>query len=348
MTATKTAAQAAREEVDGVKLPGNNGESVRIITQAQNEEISAIHDIIAGGIAGSASVIVGHPFDTIKVRLQTSKPGAVHGLGVASSFGGITSLFRGIGPPLSSAAVVNAIIFSSYAASSRMWDDYFHKPHNDSIHGVISLEGGILIDHAPKETHKEVTKNFVCGSFAGLINSFILCPVEHVKCRLQVQHGRGAADHVYNNSFSAARSIIKSHGMRGIYRGMVTTCCREVPGFGIYFCSYDLVRDRVSDGLGYGANTFVPSFISGGVAGSLFWLCFYPFDVVKSRVQTMPFDSPPKSLRTASIIRGIVRQHGWKSLYRGLGITLIRAFPVNAVTFPIYEFVLEQLRRNDA
>jgi hypothetical protein len=37
------------------------------VTSAE-DEVSFFHDFIAGGIAGSASVIVGHPFDTIKVR----------------------------------------------------------------------------------------------------------------------------------------------------------------------------------------------------------------------------------------------------------------------------------------
>jgi hypothetical protein len=31
------------------------------------EDVNFFHDFIAGGIAGSASVVVGHPFDTIKV-----------------------------------------------------------------------------------------------------------------------------------------------------------------------------------------------------------------------------------------------------------------------------------------
>lgn len=30
-------------------------------------KVKAVHDLIAGGVAGSASVVVGHPFDTIKV-----------------------------------------------------------------------------------------------------------------------------------------------------------------------------------------------------------------------------------------------------------------------------------------
>jgi hypothetical protein len=33
------------------------------------DEISFWHDFIAGGVAGMASVVVGHPFDTVKVGL---------------------------------------------------------------------------------------------------------------------------------------------------------------------------------------------------------------------------------------------------------------------------------------
>ena len=35
--------------------------------EVTEEEVTFFHDFIAGGVAGSASVVVGHPFDTIKV-----------------------------------------------------------------------------------------------------------------------------------------------------------------------------------------------------------------------------------------------------------------------------------------
>jgi Mitochondrial carrier protein len=35
--------------------------------QGNEDEVTALQDFVAGGIAGSASVVVGHPFDTIKV-----------------------------------------------------------------------------------------------------------------------------------------------------------------------------------------------------------------------------------------------------------------------------------------
>ena len=105
-------------------------------------KITAVHDLIAGGVAGSASVIVGHPFDTIKVRMQVA-PSASSAAGMsaaATSFGGVSSLFRGIGAPLSTAAVVNAIIFASYGATSRLWDAAYHLPHDEEedFHGVLA------------------------------------------------------------------------------------------------------------------------------------------------------------------------------------------------------------------
>eukprot|EP00978_Attheya_sp_CCMP212_P012524 scaffold31278_cov27-Attheya_sp.AAC.1 len=93
----------------------------------QEEEMTALRDLLADGIAGTASVIVGHPFDTIKVRLQTSAPSSSSSSwGVATpKFGGFSSLFRGMGAPLSAAAVIHALICSAFGESSRVWDEYF-------------------------------------------------------------------------------------------------------------------------------------------------------------------------------------------------------------------------------
>jgi solute carrier family 25 carnitine/acylcarnitine transporter 20/29 len=43
------------------------GDHDEYATKSTEEEVTFLHDFIAGGIAGSASVVVGHPFDTIKV-----------------------------------------------------------------------------------------------------------------------------------------------------------------------------------------------------------------------------------------------------------------------------------------
>ena len=39
----------------------------------------------------------------------------------------------------------------------------------------------------------------------------------------------------------------------------------------------------------------------------------------------------------------LVQRHGWRYMFRGLGVTLAGAVPFNAVIFPTYEYVLGQL-----
>jgi hypothetical protein len=43
------------------------------------------------------------------------------------------------------------------------------------------------------------------------------------------------------------------------------------------------------------------------------------------------------------IYRTTLDQYGWKFFFRGFGVTVLRAFPVNAIIFPVYEFTLQHL-----
>mmetsp|Transcript_46829 Transcript_46829/g.69643 ORF Transcript_46829/g.69643 Transcript_46829/m.69643 type:complete len:314 (-) Transcript_46829:1333-2274(-) len=296
------------------------------VVEPQEPQVTAFHDLIAGGVAGCASVVVGHPFDTIKVRLQTGS-GSANLSSVSSSFGGISSLFRGMAAPLSTAAVVNALIFSAYGTSSRVWD---------KIVGPTPVG----YEHDPWQ------KAFVCGSFAGFVQSMVICPMEHLKCRLQVQHGKGSADNLFKGPTDAAKSIFRSHGIRGLYRGYVVTMWREIPAFGAYFSVYDIVKDRCSSWLAERAgeestsHTWIASAFAGGVTGSVTWFLIYPMDIIKTRIQTAPLDAPVQMVNMGVTL---VRKHGWRYMFRGLGITLIRAFPVNGIIFPVYEFTLIQI-----
>lgn len=318
--------------------------SIQLDTGNSENEITAFHDLIAGGVAGSASVIVGHPFDTLKVRMQTSSAASSASLlAMASTFGGFSSLFRGMAAPLSTAAVVNAIIFSSYGASSRLYDRFVtHSNMTDNL--------------LPQLQHDSWQKATVCGSFAGFVQCIVICPMEHIKCRLQIQHGRGANDYLYKGPMHACREIFRTHGIRGLYRGWWTTALREVPAFGMYFATYDYVKDRVNSFLAAQAgvdhsldetsafpqhtHTWIASAFAGGVSGSLTWGIIYPVDVIKSRIQTTPFSTPPEELRFMAVGRAIVAKQGYKALWRGLTVTLLRAFPVNGIIFPVYEFTL--------
>jgi solute carrier family 25 carnitine/acylcarnitine transporter 20/29 len=307
-------------------------------------ELTFMNDFIAGGCAGSASVIVGHPFDTIKVRIQTSKNASAGLLSTITEFGGPTSLFRGMGAPLGAAAVINSIVFSMYGFGSKKFDEYVVDP-----------------DTWPETdaTHDPWQKAWACGSFAGLVQCTVICPMEHVKCRLQVQEAasKGSAEY-FKGPMQAVKGIIQNHGVRRLYQGWWTTVWREVPAFGLYFVTYDYMKDQVNSFLTRQSedpnsvtipehsHTWIASAFAGGCAGCITWMVVYPLDVIKTRVQTAPLDTPLAKLSMWHVGKYLAAEHGWRYLFRGLGITLIRAFPVNGTIFPVYEFALSQIKEH--
>uniref|UniRef100_A0A7S4VZ96 Mitochondrial carrier protein n=1 Tax=Ditylum brightwellii TaxID=49249 RepID=A0A7S4VZ96_9STRA len=313
----------------------------------QEDEITFLEDFIAGGLAGSASVIVGHPFDTVKVLLQTSSEGSKGILQSIGGVGGVSSLFRGMVAPLSMATVINAIIFSSYASSARVYDELFLPSCTSNVDAdAISMnEKEEYIQNTPPapSSYYQMNKNFVCGCFAGAIQTLVICPTEHVKCRLQTQSSSTVTQ--YKGPLDAVKKITSQHGIRGLYRGFGCTSLREIPAFGVYFAAYDYIKDYINDFNKDEDDTqhaWMASAIAGGISGSITWGMIYPVDMIKSRIQTDPLTGKQYSMMEVGMY--LQNKYGWRYLYRGLGVTLVRAFPVNGIIFPVYEFALLQLR----
>jgi len=141
---------------------------------------------------------------------------------------------------------------------------------------------------------------------------------------------------------------------------MDATCLRQAPSFALYFVLYYELKAKLigfsnyfhgkdenrhqhkSDK--YQGDHLYESMLAGGLAGSVCWALVYPFDVIKSRTQTLPLDA--KLLRSPEInpwrvLSHILSREGFSGLYRACGITIFRAFPVNAVIFPVYEVCLK-------
>lgn len=211
-----------------------------------------------------------------------------------------------------------------------------------------------------KPPHQDTLKSFVCGAAAGTVQAFIICPMEHIKCRLQVQQSSAGVhaptsstqQQLYKGPVHACTSIVKKYGVfSGLFRGMGVTLWRETPAFGMYFATYDTIKNRVERLLAEkGDNHPIPSHfhtwaasaLAGGISGAWTWAIIYPFDVIKSQIQTSPLEKHlQKGMWTVGF--DIVRDHGWRHMFRGLGVTLARAFPVNAIIFPVYELSLVQL-----
>jgi solute carrier family 25 carnitine/acylcarnitine transporter 20/29 len=85
--------------------------------------------------------------------------------------------------------------------------------------------------------------------------------------------------------------------------------------------------------------------IAGGTAGVLSWGSVIPVDVVKTHIQTDSCLRPSERRYRGSLhcAQEILRSQGFGGFTRGGLPLLLRAFPVNAITFFTYERVLSML-----
>ncbi|XP_071386346.1 mitochondrial basic amino acids transporter-like isoform X1 [Centroberyx affinis] len=278
-------------------------------------------DFLAGCIGGAAGVLVGHPFDTVKVRLQVQnvdKPlyrGTFHCFQSIVRQESMLGLYKGIGSPMMGLTFINAIVFGVQGNTMRRLGQ--DTPMNQ----------------------------FLAGAAAGAIQCVICCPMELAKTRMQMQ-GTGekkSKRKLYKNSLDCLVRIYNREGLRGVNRGMVTTLIRETPGFGVYFLAYDVLTRHL--GCEPDDPYMIPKLLfAGGMSGIASWLSTYPVDVIKSRLQADGVGGVNQYSSIADCVRQSVRKEGYMVFTRGLTSTLLRAFPVNAATFATVTLVLMYAR----
>ncbi|KAI3463340.1 hypothetical protein Pfo_020003 [Paulownia fortunei] len=286
-------------------------------------------EFVAGGFGGTAGVIAGYPLDTLRIRQQHSTKGSAFQILrhlVASD--GPFALYRGMAAPLASVTFQNAIAFQTYAILSRAVDKNAAADDPPSYRGVAL--GGI-------------------GT--GAIQSLLLSPVELVKIRLQLQ--MKTSDNTnqsgsHKGPVDVTRSIFRTEGWRGIYRGLAITVLRDAPSHGVYFWTYEYMREQFHPGCRKnGQETFRTMLLAGGLAGVASWICCYPLDVIKTRIQAQSHSSVAKYSGIVDCFRRSVKEEGYNVLWRGLGTAVARAFIVNGAIFTAYETALRCIFRND-
>ncbi|KAF1804169.1 mitochondrial carrier domain-containing protein [Mucor lusitanicus] len=298
------------------------------LTQEKKPAIPKLaQDLIAGTIGGWAQVVVGHPPDTIKVRLQTQPnppiySGAMDCVRKLIKEEGPKGLYRGVMSPLAGIGFCNAVMFMANGWSRRMLQNGDEKR-------VLSIfEIG------------------VAGSMAGSVMAFLNCPIELLKVKLQTQDPKGFVnasgkhEPAYKGVIDCGIRTVRAQGFGGIYRGMGITLMRDTPSYFAYFVGYEglkrLFQSMKKDGQELGTFELL---MAGGLSGFAAWIPAYPQDVIKSNYQN---DLRYKSI--GQVVKTLYKSGGPKAFLNGLGPTLVRAFPANAATFFAYEMAMDCMK----
>eukprot|EP01015_Nassula_variabilis_P000849 TRINITY_DN1046_c0_g1_i5.p2 TRINITY_DN1046_c0_g1~~TRINITY_DN1046_c0_g1_i5.p2 ORF type:complete len:256 (-),score=-9.78 TRINITY_DN1046_c0_g1_i5:221-988(-) len=190
-----------------------------ILADEKREDINqveyVIKDLLSGSVGGFAISLAGHPFDTVKVRMQMLSQSLSRTLSSIFKEEGISGFYKGMGFPLVSVPLVNAVVFGSYE---------FFKRFLDSIGSFSIYQQGLF-----------------SGLFAGLVNTVVVSPVELVKCRLQMQIAK-SGNPLYTGPYQCTKNILMQDGIRGLYRGGFSTASREIPCYGAQFIAYEATK----------------------------------------------------------------------------------------------------------
>ncbi|XP_045186415.2 solute carrier family 25 member 45-like [Mercenaria mercenaria] len=292
---------------------------------------TVIHDYIAGAVGGAAGLIVGHPFDTTKVQLQTQHhghqyKGTFDAIKNINKFGLIKGFYRGLSWPLFSFGIVNSTFFGVYGHTLTYLEKDKTKRKSNLLHIYLS------------------------GCVGGAAQLVFVVPVDYIKTALQSQiphdmssAAKEAGQRFFKGPWECSKAIYRERGIFGFYKGGLAMAYREIPSYGIYCLTYEILSAKMHEHGLTDSNGIVASLVSGGIAGSLTWASIIPFDVIKSRFQA-DFSGEYRGFMHCA--RMLYKEGGIRIFYTGCLVTCLRAFPVNAVTFTVYTQTLKHLENN--
>ncbi|KAJ4468782.1 mitochondrial carrier [Lentinula aciculospora] len=307
--------------------------------------VRVLKDIIFGSIAGMVSKVFEHPFDLTKVRLQSQVldssarfAGPIDCLTKTWKNEGISGLYRGLPAPIAGAMVENASLFLSYRELQNLIRRVTRQPESQKLplHQLALAAAG-----------------------SGAITSFLLTPIELVKCKMQVQMlvspSSSSLTHSLPGPIAVFASAFRGSGFTGLWLGHTGTFIRETGGTAAWFATKEyvasllLARRRPSSQEDFTLRPW-ESALSGACAGAAFNIALFPADTVKSAMQTaeelrpqlkssraptQPHRySPPSFFATFA---QIYKAQGIRGLYAGCGITVARSIPSSAIIFLIFD-----------
>lgn len=259
-------------------------------------------EFIAGTVAGGFGLFVGQPFDTVKARMQASRSTFLRSTIKLYRKEHIPGFYRGFFFPLLNTGFNNSVFFGLYGSAMEHLGE--NRKSKDQL----------LIDMS------------IASMFAGFWQTVVACPVDLIKIRQQTDKKKPKM------ALVVIKDIIKTDGVRGLFKGLVAMCWRDVPGCAAYVIVYEKILQAFSEDVK--SRTAFQTCIAGGTAGVVAWLPVIPFDVVKTRIQA---DTKHEFKGTFHCFKISYRQDGLTGLFRGAQLIAVRAFPVNAAIFLGYE-----------
>ncbi|XP_061298193.1 probable mitochondrial glutathione transporter SLC25A39 isoform X2 [Pezoporus flaviventris] len=225
---------------------------------------------------------------------------------------GIRSLWSGLPPTLVMAVPATVIYFTTY----------------DQLRDYLQARTGSQGYHIP----------LLAGALARLGAVTVISPLELIRTKMQSRQLS------YQELRVCIQSAVAQDGWLSLWRGWGPTVLRDVPFSALYWFNYELVRDWLCRKAWLDEATFMISFISGAISGTVAAVLTLPFDVVKTQRQIELGHSEvhpvaaSKPSSTWLLMQRIRAESGTRGLFAGFLPRVIKVAPACAIMISTYEF----------
>lgn len=194
---------------------------------------------------------------------------------------------------------------------------------NAAKSGIRFLTFDLVKDRLPRDpqTGKHTaTSSMLAGVAAGVAESVtVVTPGENLKTKL-VEDRSGARQ--FNSAAAVVRGVVAKDGPAGLFRGVVPVTMRQGSNALVRFTSYHALLDVIQPVLKRGGwGTFAPA-VAGAGAGVITVYATMPFDVVKTKMQSL--GGREQYGGTRRCILAVARQSGVGGFWTGTTPRLVR------------------------
>ncbi|CAH8605370.1 hypothetical protein MS3_00009165 [Schistosoma haematobium] len=294
--------------------------------ESMDSHFSFVPKVVNGGIAGIVGVTCVFPIDLVKTRMQNQQDGKKLYKNVLDCAAktyraeGFFGMYRG--------SSVNLLLITPEKAIKLVGNDFFRyhlKPEGKPLTPI---------------------REMFAGAGAGTCQIIITTPMELLKIQLQdagrtsipVTNSSGTVVATRQTATQLAIKLVREKGIFGLYRGMGATFLRDVSFSMIYFplfANFNALGPRRSPNSVEAV--FYWSFLSGFLSGTIAAFTVTPFDVVKTRLQTI------KHIEGEKVFKGItdcfvqtLRNEGVHGLFKGAGCRVMVMAPLFGIAQTVY------------
>ena len=208
--------------------------------------LEGLYTLIGGTAYGAASILVGHPLDTIKTKMQAQTAfmgdaGVISSIKTVYQRDGVRGFYAGALPPLIGSIVFRSLQFSVF--ESFYTYNERHETMKKAIPGTYGIQYRVVGG----------------GLAASLARSVIESPFEYAKVK---------------------RQTAQSWQLRQLYHGFGALYCRTTIMMTTFFMLVDSFRRHTNLMQMQGGN-----FVVASTSATTAWLIVWPFENLKNQIQ---------------------------------------------------------------